>query len=128
MFWSIIHRAFENWPEQHAFCPTDANELYGWLLVESGHCASGDVRDRDINAIRKSARTFFDLTGESEHPIYYMRLTPTRNGVRVTIPKSLSYKKVGKRQFEDVRSAVYSIIEAVLGVDIETLKREPKAA
>jgi hypothetical protein len=48
--------------------------------------------------------------------------------VRVLIPKSLDYKTAGKRQFEDVRSAVYSIIETVLGVDVETLKREARAA
>ena len=128
MFWAIVHRAFENWPEQHAFCATDANELYGWLLVEAEHSVSGEVQDKDINAIRKSARAFLDLAGESEHPIYYMRLTPTKKGVKVTIPKSLRYKTVGKRQFEDVRSKVYEIIETVLGVQVETLKREARLA
>ena len=128
MFWSIVHRAFENWPEQHQFCPMDANELYGWLLVEAGHCVSGEVEDKDINAIRKSARTFLDLAGESEHPIYYMRLVATKKGVKVTIPKSLRYKVVKKRQFEDTRSKVYEIIETVLGVAVETLKREARMA
>lgn len=126
MFWAIVHRAFENWPEQHAFCATDANELYGWLLVEAEHSVSGEIQDRDINAIRKSARTFLDLAGESEHPIYYMRLTPTKKGVKVTIPKSLSYKTAGKRQFQDVRSRVYEIIESVLQTDVQTLKREAR--
>lgn len=124
MFWAIIERAFQSWPEQHPFCPTDKNELYGWLLIEADYCVSGEVQDRDINAIRKSARVFMDLAGESNHPIYYMRLNPTKKGVKVTIPKSLSYKTAGKRQFEDVRAKVYEIIEIILGVKVEDLKRE----
>ena len=128
MFWAIIHRAFENWPEDHSYCPNDINELYGWLLVEAKHSVSGEIKDRNINAIRKSARTFFNLTGESDHDIYYMRLEPTKSGVRVTIPKSLSYKKAGKRKFEEVRSLVYEIIEVTLNTNIENLKREARAA
>lgn len=128
MFWAIVHRAFSNWPEQHPFCPMDASELYGWLLIEAKHCVSGEIKETAINAIRKSARVFLDLAGESEHPIYYMRLAPTKHGVKVTIPKSLSYKSVGKRQFEDVRSRVYEIIEVTLGVKVEDLKREAKLA
>jgi hypothetical protein len=126
MFWAIITRAFKNWPEQHEFCPMDKYELYGWLLIEAEHCVSGLVEDKDTNAIRKSARTFLDLAGESEHPIYYMRLVVARNGVKVTIPKSLSYKTAGKRKFEDVRSKIYEIIEVTLNVKIEDLKREAR--
>lgn len=126
MFWALVERAFQNWPEQHQFCPTDKNELYGWLLIEANYCVSGEVQDRDINAIRKSARVFMDLAGESDHPIYYMRLNPTTKGVKVTIPKSLSYKTAGKRQFQDVRAKVYEVIESVLQVPVETLKSEAK--
>ena len=128
MFWAVIEKAFQSWPEQHPFCPMDKNELYGWLLIEADYCVSGEIKDRDINAIRKSARVFMDLCGESDHPIYYMSLKPTKNGVHVTIPKSLSYKTAGKRRFEDTRSKVYEIIEVTLGVKIEDLKREAKLA
>jgi hypothetical protein len=128
MFWAIMERAFHSWPENHDFCPMDKYELYGWLLIQAEYCVSGEVHDRNINAIRKSARVFIELAGESDHPIYYMDLKPTRSGVRVTIPKSLSYKSAGKRRFEDVRSKIYEVIESVLGVPIETLKREAKQA
>jgi hypothetical protein len=128
MFWAIIERAFESWPERHHFCPSDKYELYGWLLVEVGYCVSGEVQDKDINAIRKSARVFMDLAGESDHDIYYMRLKATTRGVRVTIPKSLSYKSAGKKQFEETRSKVYEAVEATLGVPIEMLKHEARTA
>ena len=128
MFWAVVERAFRNWPEAHEFCPMDKYELYGWLLIRVDYCVSGEIHDRDINAIRKSARVFMELCGESDHPIYYMDLKPTTNGVRVKIPKSLSYKSAGKRRFEDVRSKVYEIIELTLGVKIEELKREAKLA
>ena len=60
--------------------------------------------------------------------IHCIRFVEMAKGIRVLIPKSLDYKTAGKRQFEDVRSAVYTIIESVLGVDIDTLKREARAA
>lgn len=126
MFWAIIQRTFESWPERHPFCPDNKDELYGWLLIEVGYSVSGEVHDQDINAIRKSARVFMDLAGESDHPIYYMRLKRTARGVRVTIPKSLSYKSAGKRQFEDTRGKVYELIEVTLGVKIEDLKIEAR--
>jgi hypothetical protein len=128
MFFAVVKRAFESWPDDHHFCPADEKELYGWLLIEAGYCVSGEVNDKDTNAIRKSARVFMDLAGESNHPIYYMSLKATKRGVRVTIPRSLSYKTAGKRQFEDTRSKVYEVIESVLGVPVETLKREAREA
>lgn len=132
MFWATINSACKNWPSEHPFQPSGVNDkdradnLYGWLLVEVGYADVGDIESHEIYAIdvglRAARRT---VKGKKLH---YWRMRETPTGWQLITPKSLDYKTAGKRQFEDVRSAVYEIIESVLGVPVETLKHEARAA
>jgi hypothetical protein len=130
MFWAIITAACSSWPHKHPFQPTGVtekdrvNNLYGWLLVEAGYVHIGHLESHEAHAVNVGltvARR--EVKGKKVH---YWRLVPTDTGWELITPKSLDKQTAGKRQFEDVRGAVYSIIETVLGTPIETLKREAR--
>jgi hypothetical protein len=126
MFWSLMEIAHSSWPEHHEFQPLGKMHLYGWLLTEAGwHEPPIEIESRNPDFIREIVTRIFPALKSKIHCI---RFIPTAKGVTVLIPKSLDYKTAGKRQFEDVRSAVYDVIESVLGVPIETMKHEAKAA
>jgi hypothetical protein len=121
MFHAVIQRAYESWPETAKFQPSSKDHLYGWLLIEAGHSESAEVESDDRNEIIRAGRAFFKLVDRSVH---CRRMFGTPSGVRISVSKSLAKKAEEKRVFEDVRSKVYEIIESILGVPIETLKRE----
>ena len=121
MFWAIIDRAYQSWPEDHEFKPTSKYHLYGWLLIEAGHCDSVEVETKDYGVAKIFAKAFFTLT---QREIHCMRVFETEKGMRITVPQSLSYAEAGKKKYEGVRTNVYEIIEAILGVTVEELKRE----
>ena len=132
MFWAIVTKACKNWPETHPFKPnglTDedrVNNLYGWLLVEVGYVDVGDIESHEAHNVNAGLHTARRVVKGKK--LHYWRLIETPTGWQLIVPKSLDYKTAGKRQFEDVRSKVYEIIETVLGTPIETLKREAKMA
>ncbi len=121
MFWAVVERAYENWPESAGFQPSSKDHLYGWLLIEARHLESAEVESDDTDTVLAAGKAFFKLAGRKIHCVRMYRM---EHGVRIVIPKSLSYRAADKRTFEDVRSKVYEIIEATLGVPIETLKKE----
>jgi hypothetical protein len=126
MLHAIVTLAYQNWPEDHEFQPMGRDHLYGWLLIEAGHHELPvEIESRNPVIVRNILAAVFPIMKSKIHCI---RFQPTAKGVRVLIPKSLDYKTAGKRQFEDVRGRIYEILETVLGVSVETLKREAKAA
>jgi hypothetical protein len=126
MLHAIVSIAYTNWPESHEFEPMGRDHLYGWLLIQAGHHEPPiDIASRKPEIVRETLQAITPIVAKRFHCI---KILPMAKGYRVLFPKSLSYKEAGKRQFEDVRSKVYEVIETVLGTDIETLKREAKAA
>jgi hypothetical protein len=127
MLHAIVSIAYANWPEDYEdFQPLGRDHLYGYLLIAAGwHEPPVEIESRNPDFIREIVMALFPMM---KRKIHCIRFAPTAKGVRVLIPKSLDYKTAGKRQFEDVRSKVYEVLESVLGVPIETLKHEAKAA
>lgn len=124
MFWAIMQAAFDNWPEAHPFKPDDRDHLYGWILIEVGHRRCAEVETTDKSIALRVAEAMFEIAADEVHSV---RVFGTASGIRVCVPRSLKYEAVGKREFQRVRSAVYEVIEATLGVSIESLKRERSA-
>ena len=126
----MMQRVYDNWPDDYAeFQPENYKHLYGWLLYKVGHIETADMdvvirTERDKLIATKMARAYFSLMRERE--IHYMRLKPFKGGTRIIVSGSLDYASAGKRKYEAVRAAMYELIEVVLGVPIETLKRESK--
>lgn len=124
MLHAIVTLAYQNWPESHTFEPMGRDHLYGWLLIEAGwHEDPIDIESRKPEIVTATVAAIFPAVKRTLHCI---KVVPTSKGVRILIPKSLSYKTAGKRQFEDVRSKVYEVIESVLGVTVETLRQEAR--
>lgn len=120
MFRSIVRRAFDNWPETHPFRPENEDHLYGWLLIEVGYSECQEVETDDIDLAKAVVKAIFAI---SQREIHCMRIYGTPTGVRVCVPQSAAYQNAGKRKFEQMRAAVYEVIETTLGVKIEELKR-----
>jgi hypothetical protein len=125
MLHAIVSLAYANWPDGHEFEPMGRDHLYGWLLIQAGHCTAIDIESRKPEVITATIAAIFPAIKRRVHCI---EVQPTAKGVRILISDSLSYKEAGKRKFEDVRSKVYEVIESVLGVTVETLKREAREA
>jgi hypothetical protein len=123
MLHAIVSLAYANWPEAHSFEPMGRDHLYGWLLIQADHCTVVDIESRKPATIEATISAIFPAIKRRVHCI---DVQPTAKGVRIRISDSLSYKEAGKRKFEDVRSKVYEIIEAVLGTNVEALKREAR--
>jgi len=120
MFWAIMQRAFENWPEDHVFRPDSKEHLYGWILIEAGYSECTEVEAKDHAVALAVAKAIYGVT---KREIHCMRIFGTSTGVRVCVPQSGDYAHAGKKKFEQMRSAVYEVIEATLGVSIDELKR-----
>lgn len=127
MFHAIVSLAYLNWPKRDdVYQPLGRDNLYGWLLVEADYCEPPvEIESRNMEFVSAICARLLSALKDKVH---YWRIVETPKGVQVILPKSLSYKTAGKRQFEDTRSAVYEIIETTLGVKIEDLKREAKLA
>jgi hypothetical protein len=123
MLHAIVSLAYSNWPEDHSFEPMGRDHLYGWLLIQANHCTAIDIESRRPATIEATIAAIFPAIKRRVHCI---EVKPTTKGVRIMISDSLSYKEAGKRKFEDVRSKVYEVIESVLGVPVEQLKREAR--
>ena len=124
MLHAIVTVAYQNWPENHAFEPMGRDHLYGWLLIQAEHHEPPiDIESRKPEIVNATLTAIGPIVAKRFHCI---DVRPTAKGVRVLFPKSLSYKEAGKRKFEDVRSKMYEVIETVLGVPVETLKREAR--
>ncbi len=120
MFWAVMQRAFDNWPEDHAFRPDSKEHLYGWILIEVGYRECTEVETNDKAIAIAVAKAIFSVT---KREIHCMRVYGTATGVRVCVPQSGDYEHAGKKKYEAMRAAVYEVIEATLGCKIDELKR-----
>lgn len=121
MYWAILQRAFDNWPVTHPFRPTSKDHLHGWLLIESGHAQSVDVETENVDVAKAVAKGIFEVTRREIHAMRIFGLHA--GGIRISVPQSMSYEEAGKRKYEQMRADVYEVIETVLGVKVEELKR-----
>lgn len=121
MYWAILRSALKQWPAEHRAKPFSVENLHGWLLIEVGHKECVDSETMDVDKEMETARRYNGLVGRR---IHCMRAFPIPGGLRICVPGPFAYDKSGKREYETVRRAVYEVIENVLGVSVEQLKRE----
>lgn len=120
MYWSIIRVALKNWPHDHPFQPHSEEHLHGWLLIQVNHRKCVEVETKDVAVAKVVAKGIFDVT---QREIHCMRIFDAGTGIRICVPDSFKDDDAGKRKYEDVRRAVYEVITATLGVEIEEIKR-----
>jgi len=129
LLFSIIRKAFETWPERHEYQPQDAEHLRGWLLIRAGHSVEHmmecDISNKEALSAAMQAVIFMGRAHQSTTPHYEKFITP--RGIKVVLPKSIN-KDVKKRDFEEISRRVFDVIEGVLGVEVETMKRAKEPA
>lgn len=122
LFFSIIARAFENWPEGERFQPADPEHLRSYLLIKAGHFEKLDLKcsNPDAISLEDQLRSIIKtVSGDKPSMMHSYEW-----GVRIFWPRSLSYAAADRKVFNEVSARVFEILETVLGVEIEALKRE----
>lgn len=126
LFFAVIARAFESWPEAHEFEPGDAEHLRAWLLCKAGyrtttHYSLAEVPEKRREVIVTTvAAAIGQVLAGRDHAF----VTPHKDGLAVHVPRSMSFEKLGQKEFNALSEAVFAIIASVLGVEVEKLKKE----
>jgi hypothetical protein len=121
MFFSVIARAFDSWPESAKFHPESAEHLRSFLLIKAQHFNKLDVECENPDAMNLEDQLRAIIKAVTDKPPL-MHTYPW--GVRIFWPRSISYAAADRKVFNEVSEKVFEIIESILGVPIETLKRE----
>lgn len=123
LFFAVLDRALENWPEGEKFQPEDSEHLRSYVLIKAGHFINLDLRCENPDALSLEDQLRAIIRTVSEKPPL---MHSYQWGVRLFWPKSLSYAAVDRKTFNEVSEKVFEIISVTLGVPIEQMKREAK--
>lgn len=125
---SVIRKAFENWPENSDFTPENEDHLRAYLTAKAGfrestpvmlpEDATGHMRDLFRLGIEAAVRA------AGGHAF----VVPYRDGAAVIRAKSIAFSKLGQREFADVRSRIEDVILAETGMHADDLLRAAEAA
>lgn len=119
-FFCMLKPAFAQWPESHPFQPLSEEHLRAWLTVEAGWHTTreleigGPSKQHAANALR-----YFIDAGDG-----YRFFSMTAKGIRERRPKSIAFRKCSEADFKRVIDTASEIIETVIGVPIDRMKRE----
>lgn len=120
---AMIAAAFANWPHDHRFQPMNPEHLRGWLYVEAGFANSADIIGPEAITV-----DVVKATRAIVNPFTYIRMTRIEDGLRITAPKSVKKKELGKKEFREVQDKVAAIISSVIGVQVEDLVKGHRRA
>ena len=113
LFFAVIDKAFQNWPESFEGLQPDCSEhLRAWLLVKAGY--RDVLHNSDVDFI-KNVITYTRERGygfPAEHS----------GGLAVAFPRSVNWQTLDQKAFNPVAEKVYAIIEEIIGVPIKELR------
>jgi hypothetical protein len=121
LFFAILPKAFENWPTTYEeFQPMSTEHLRKWLIYKAGWCTMRELAiDGPHKPIVVAALQFFVASGNQE--VFFKT---TSKSVREYRPKSIAWSKCKEAEFRKILDASAEIIESIIGVPIEALKRQ----
>lgn len=132
LLFAAITAAFSQWPHKHRFQPESPEHLRAWLLVEAGHVDFVDVDLTTYDVPTELAEKLAVSTVKAARSLLSDKIKPrvyrTLDGIRLVAPRSIDYKTLGKREFQDVAQRVYEVIELELKVDPVKLVKETERA
>jgi hypothetical protein len=130
LFFKVIEIACDNWPERYLrFRPRDREHLRAWLLCEAGHCDIVGERLRQDGGDSVRMGRLCDMILErmiSNDVRYFFWDDKDPRNVVALVPRSIRFESLDEREFAPVREKVFGIIEEILGVPVDTLRREAK--
>lgn len=127
-FFKIVHVAYHHWPEGHDFQPASAEHLRAWLLCKADWKTVTTYQLPATDSPIQMAAfigLIEDLLGDEDNPRFGRWVG---SSLHVFKPKSIKYTRAGQKRFNKVRDAVSEIIEAEIGIPVETLLRESEKA
>lgn len=129
-FFGLIRATFHHWPEFHDFAPDNEEHLRKWLLCKAGY--------RDVTMIpvefaddQPGLMRLITIAAESAVKAAggYAFMRPHGDGIAVFAAKSIKWDTLDQKQFNAIRDAVESVIEAETGLKPdEILKQTHEAA
>ncbi len=123
LLFAILGPALAQWPEAYDFQPMSEEHLRAWLLWKSGWCT---IRDLEICGPTKRAAVQamrFFLDSSDRHRFF----TNTSKGIREYTPKSIAWNRCREADFKNIMDHSTALLESIIGVNIEQLKREKAA-
>lgn len=122
LYFAVIDRAFDNWPEQHEFRAETSEHLRHFLQIKAGY-KNVETHELDMASPEKIAlSTRVILASALQKPYPFVRSYGDK--VAIFTSKSIDYGTLDEAAFKPVLDAVFSVIEAELGVSIEQMKAE----
>lgn len=110
---ALLNVAVDNWPE-----PTTVEALLGAIKITTGHTLPIEVRS---SFLFKFAPALWDMFPKGLRALLPGKFT-------VHMPQSINFESMSQDDFEPFYSQAVQIISTVLGVDVETLETEARAA
>ena len=114
----VIGMAFENWPEHYEYQPNTTEKLRGWLAIQAHHStvlALPQVRGMD----RESAALIADMFTDGKE---YFEVRAVGKGVEVIRPRTMKKAALHIREFRQMATLIYEIIETITGISPEVYK------
>lgn len=125
----LIAVAFHHWPESfEEFSPDSAEHLRAWLICKAGpefrNVTTFELPHADDPVVVARMMEFAEDLLESSNGFgRWKGLT-----LHKFTPKSMSFEKMGRKEFNALREAITEVIEGVIGMDAETLLKEHERA
>lgn len=126
LFFAVIAEAFKTWPESHEFEPSDAEHLRAWLLCKAGYRTTTHYSLAEVPTKRREVvvTTVAAAIGQLLAGRPHAFVTPHKDGLAVHVPRSIAFEKLDQKEFNALSEQVFGIVSQVLGVEVETLKKE----
>lgn len=122
-FFSMIDKAFNQWPEQYEFQPLDKEHLRAWLLCKAGHrhIESVDVNvlalsPKEQQLMRMAYETPFRRSKGKKKTKLYRFWHIHRGHAFVIEPKSQSFEEMDHDDACKIMRAVDELVCDVLGI------------
>jgi len=124
LFFVVLPQVFANWPPSYElFQPMSVEHLRKWLIYKAGWCTMRELAIEGPNKhVIMTALKFFTESGGQN--VFF---TTTAKSIREYRPRSTAYNKCKEADFKRIMDHSFDLIESIIGVPIEALKREATA-
>lgn len=122
MFFAVVDKAWDCWPESEKFQPADSYHLRAFLLVKVGHFDKLDLRceNPDATSLEDQLRVVLKTISDGKPTLMHTY----EWGIRIFWPRSVAKRAIEPKLFNEIATRVYELLEVKLGVPIDQLKRE----
>ena len=124
-YFATIAAACKQWPQGQAPCPgeNDYDLLRAWLQCKAGYADHIAFPTGTQEALKLMAKR---IGGDGRYCFIDERETKDGWQTFVFTPKSIAYDEMDETEFKPLRTAVFEVIEEVLGITVDELMYQTK--